>query len=119
MLVISRPEQALRTPQGKQRCHASDDPKLGVPRSARASTARLRGNQAIALFKLLPPPPARSNLGVQTRAGTPYAASKAAMNQVTRNWGCEWALDGIRVNAVAPWYTYTPLTKPVQADLSR
>lgn len=52
-------------------------------------------------------------------AGTPYASSKAAMNQVTRNWGCEWAPDGIRVNAVAPWYTKTPLTEPVQADASR
>lgn len=49
-------------------------------------------------------------------AGSPYAASKAAMNQVTRMWGCEWAPDGIRVNAVAPWYTKTPLTESVQAD---
>eukprot|EP00752_Nemacystus_decipiens_P007792 g6959.t1 len=53
------------------------------------------------------------------KSGTPYASSKAAMNQVTRNWGCEWAPDGIRVNAVAPWYTKTPLTEPVQADASR
>lgn len=51
--------------------------------------------------------------------GTPYAASKAAMNQVTKNWGCEWAPDGIRVNAVAPWYTKTPLTEPVAADSAR
>ncbi|CBJ29612.1 tropinone reductase, putative / tropine dehydrogenase, putative [Ectocarpus siliculosus] len=50
------------------------------------------------------------------KSGSPYAASKAAMNQVTRLWGCEWAPDGIRVNAVAPWYTKTPLTEPVQAD---
>ncbi|CAM9938157.1 unnamed protein product, partial [Hapterophycus canaliculatus] len=53
------------------------------------------------------------------KSGTPYAASKAAINQVTRTWGCEWAPDGIRVNAVAPWYTKTPLTEAVQADLSK
>eukprot|EP00903_Cladosiphon_okamuranus_P012876 g12026.t1 len=53
------------------------------------------------------------------KSGTPYAASKAAMNQVTRNWGCEWASDGIRVNVVAPWYTETPLTEPVKADASK
>lgn len=53
------------------------------------------------------------------KSGTPYAASKAAMNQVTQNWGCEWATDGIRVNAVAPWYTKTPLTQPVAADAVR
>lgn len=41
------------------------------------------------------------------------------MNQVTRNWGCEWAPDGIRVNAVSPWYTTTPMTEPVKADRSR
>ncbi|GAB5353945.1 hypothetical protein AAMO2058_000077700 [Amorphochlora amoebiformis] len=46
-------------------------------------------------------------------SGTPYAASKAAMNQVTRNLACEWGGDGIRVNAVAPWYTKTPLAMTV------
>ncbi|CAM9552051.1 unnamed protein product [Ascophyllum nodosum] len=51
--------------------------------------------------------------------GTPYAATKSAINRVTKNWGCEWAPDGIRVNAVAPWYTYTPLTESVQADPER
>ncbi|CAM9448889.1 unnamed protein product [Sphacelaria rigidula] len=45
--------------------------------------------------------------------------TKAAMNQVTQNWGCEWAPDGIRVNAVAPWYTKTPLTEPVANDSVR
>lgn len=49
-------------------------------------------------------------------AGSPYAASKSAMNHMTKYWGCEWACDGIRVNAVAPWYTFTPMTEPVQAD---
>ncbi|CAM9713481.1 unnamed protein product [Chrysoparadoxa australica] len=47
------------------------------------------------------------------KSGTPYAASKAAMNKMAENWACEWAKDGIRVNSVAPWYTNTPLAAPV------
>ena len=38
------------------------------------------------------------------KTGTIYAATKAAMNQLTANLSCEWAPDGIRVNCVAPWY---------------
>lgn len=41
------------------------------------------------------------------KSGTPYAATKAAMNQVTGNWACEWGPDGIRVNCVTPWYINT------------
>ncbi|KAF3449092.1 hypothetical protein FNV43_RR09816 [Rhamnella rubrinervis] len=36
-----------------------------------------------------------------------YAASKGAMNQLTRNLACEWAKDKIRVNTVAPWMVKT------------
>ena len=49
-------------------------------------------------------------------SGTPYAATKSAMHQLTRNLSCEWASDGIRVNAVSPWYIDTPLTLPVLSD---
>jgi tropinone reductase I len=38
------------------------------------------------------------------KTGTPYSATKSAMNHVTGNWACEWGPDGIRVNCVTPWY---------------
>jgi len=47
------------------------------------------------------------------RTGAPYGMTKAALVQLTRNLACEWARDQIRVNAVAPWYTWTPLAQPV------
>jgi Tropinone reductase 1 len=47
------------------------------------------------------------------RTGAPYGMTKAATIQLTRNLACEWARDQIRVNAVAPWYTWTPLAQPV------
>lgn len=47
------------------------------------------------------------------RTGSPYAMSKAAILQLTRNLAIEWANDNIRVNAVAPWYIRTPLAESV------
>lgn len=40
----------------------------------------------------------------------PYAASKGAVIQLTKTCAVEWAPYGIRVNAVAPGYTYTAMT---------
>jgi NAD(P)-dependent dehydrogenase (short-subunit alcohol dehydrogenase family) len=40
-----------------------------------------------------------------------YNASKAAVHHMTRSLAAEWATRGVRVNAVAPTYIETPLTK--------
>ena len=50
------------------------------------------------------------------RTGVAYGMSKAAMHQMTRNLAVEWAEDGVRVNAVAPWYIRTRRTSPKLAD---
>lgn len=50
------------------------------------------------------------------RTGVAYGMSKAALHQMTRNLACEWADDGIRVNAVAPWYIRTRRTDAALSD---
>lgn len=55
---------------------------------------------------------------VHLSTGTPYAMTKASLIQLTRNLAVEWAGDAIRVNAVAPWYTDTPLAQQVLKDPS-
>jgi len=47
------------------------------------------------------------------RTGSIYGMTKAALIQLTKNLAGEWATDGIRVNAVAPWYIRTPLAETV------
>jgi Tropinone reductase 1 len=48
--------------------------------------------------------------------GSVYASTKGAMNQLTKSLACEWAKDGVRVNAVSPWYIHTPLAAQVLKD---
>lgn len=50
------------------------------------------------------------------RTGSPYGMTKAALVQLTRNLASEWADSHIRVNAVAPWYTKTPLVETLLRD---
>lgn len=49
--------------------------------------------------------------------GAVYGMTKAAINHFTRILACEWARRKIRVNAVTPWMTMTPmLEKAVEKD---
>jgi Tropinone reductase 1 len=50
------------------------------------------------------------------RTGAPYGMTKAGLVQLTKNLACEWASDGIRVNAVAPWYIRTDRTAGKLSD---
>ena len=48
-----------------------------------------------------------------------YASSKGAVEQLTNVLALEWAQAGVQVNAIAPAYCETPLTKPVFNDPER
>lgn len=45
-----------------------------------------------------------------------YGTTKAALDHLTRALAAEWGPDGIRVNAVLPWFTKTPMTSTVLDD---
>ena len=48
-----------------------------------------------------------------------YSASKGGVAQLTKSLAIAYAADGIRVNAVAPGWIATPLTKALQDDPAR
>ena len=45
-----------------------------------------------------------------------YSMSKAGIVQLVKTAATEWALDGVRVNAVGPGVVETPLTAPIKAQ---
>jgi Tropinone reductase 1 len=58
-----------------------------------------------------------SAAGVQSSGtGIAYSMSKAALNQLTRSLACEWARHKVRVNAVVPWMTMTPMLEDALKD---
>jgi 2-deoxy-D-gluconate 3-dehydrogenase len=48
-----------------------------------------------------------------------YAASKGGIGQLTKAISNEWASYGVNVNAIAPGYIATDLTKPLREDKKR
>jgi NAD(P)-dependent dehydrogenase (short-subunit alcohol dehydrogenase family) len=58
-----------------------------------------------------------SQIGLVGHArGAAYAASKAGLNGLVRARALEWAREGIRINAVGPGPTETPMVAGVLAD---
>jgi Tropinone reductase 1 len=45
-----------------------------------------------------------------------YGTSKAALDHLSRSLAVEWGPDGIRVNAVLPWFTRTDMVEKVLED---
>jgi NAD(P)-dependent dehydrogenase (short-subunit alcohol dehydrogenase family) len=51
-----------------------------------------------------------------TMGQTEYSASKGAIDAMTRSLAAQWAAHGIRVNAIAPTFVETDLTRGVLSD---
>jgi len=47
---------------------------------------------------------------------SPYGASKAGLIHLTKSLAAEWAIDGVRVNAIAPTFIQTEMTKSSLAN---
>src|SRR5262245_54457386 len=73
----------------------------------KSMTARGRGSQ-INIASLNTDRPLKNVL--------PYAMSKAAMAHMTRGLAVEWGPSGVRVNAIAPGFILTDLTKKLWSD---
>jgi NAD(P)-dependent dehydrogenase (short-subunit alcohol dehydrogenase family) len=53
---------------------------------------------------------------VALRTGVVYAATKAALIQMTKVLAFEWGKYNINVNSIGPWYFKTPLTEKLLQD---
>jgi NAD(P)-dependent dehydrogenase (short-subunit alcohol dehydrogenase family) len=53
---------------------------------------------------------------VALRTGVVYAATKAAIIQMTKVLALEWGQYGININSIGPWYFRTPLTEKLLQD---
>ena len=76
-----------------------------------AHMARLGGGSIVNLSSV------RGRFGA-TFGQAEYSASKGAVDSLTRSLAAQWAELGIRVNAVAPTFVETDLTRSVLADES-
>ena len=56
------------------------------------------------------------NTNAPLRGVLPYAISKAGVSMLTRGLAAEWGEDGVRVNAIAPGFILTDLTKKLWSD---
>ena len=73
-----------------------------------AGATQGRGGRIVAISSQM------GEVGYPGRAA--YCASKHAVNGLVRALAVEWASMGIAVNAVAPTFVDTPLTRPMLAD---
>lgn len=83
----------------------------GAFRLARAAGAVMLAHQSGSIITL-----ASVSSTVANPNYAAYAASKAAVAHVTRVLAVEWAQRGVRVNAIGPAVTPTPLAAPILAD---
>lgn len=78
---------------------------------AQAAAAQMRRGGGGAILNICS---LTSHVGVPTAVA--YGASKSGLLGMTRALAAEWALDGVRVNAISPGYFRTAMTEPFYAD---